>query len=240
MKYDKVMAAAIQHAKDSYPRESCGFFYVRKGRIRYEPVVNQSAESDKFMVSPEDYLRVEALGEIIALVHSHPDGEAAPSVADQQAHSVSGLDWVIVALNGDNGDEVTHCIMPAVTDKPPLMGRVFLHGVTDCYTFVRDWYAELGIALPDFARTDNWWENGENLYLENFAKAGFEQVAEPQDGDVLLMTIGSSVPNHGAIYCGDAIEHHLYGRLSCREVYGQFYRDRTTHVLRHKDRIAND
>ena len=105
MKYDKVMAAAIQHAKDSYPRESCGFFYVQKGRIRYEPVVNQSAESDKFMVSPEDYLRVEALGEIIALVHSHPDGEAAPSVADQQAHSVSGLDWVIVALNGDNGDD---------------------------------------------------------------------------------------------------------------------------------------
>ena len=96
------------------------------GLKRYEPVVNQSAESDKFMVSPEDYLRVEALGEIIALVHSHPDGEAAPSVADQQAHSVSGLDWIIIALNGD---DVTHCVMPANTEKQPLMGRVFLHGV---------------------------------------------------------------------------------------------------------------
>ena len=48
-----------------------------------------------------------------------------------------------------------------------------------------------------------------------------------------LMTIGANVPNHGAVYVGDnIIEHHLYGRLSSREVYGQFYRERTTHVLR--------
>ena len=58
-------------------------------------------------------------------------------------------------------------------------------------------------------------------------------VDEMREGDVLLMIIGANVPNHGAVYVGDnAIEHHLYGRLSSREVYGQFYRERTTHVLR--------
>ena len=49
------------------------------------------------------------------------------------------------------------------------------------------------------------------------------------------MQVLSNVPNHAAIYLGgDVIGHHLYGRLSGRDVYGGYYKKHTTHVLRKK------
>lgn len=226
---------AIAHAKEEYPRESVGFFYVHKGKMRYHAAVNISPEKDRFMVSAEETAQVEAKGEIVALVHSHPDTSPLPSLLDQSAHAVSGLEWVIIGLIDGVADVHT---MPAMTEAVPLMGRTFIHGVTDCYTFIRDWYKqEFSLDLPDFARADKWWELGQNLYVENFEAAGFVAVDDMQYGDVLLMTIGASVANHGAVYVGDGlIEHHLYSRLSCREVFGQFYRDRVRYVVRHNTR----
>lgn len=236
----KQIDEAVQHARDDYPAESVGFFYVRKGRVRYRRAMNLSTERDHFVVSAEEYAEVEQQGEILALVHSHPDGVGLPSVLDQRAHEASGIDWVIIGLASIGADADVH-VMPASTDLPPLYGREFVHGVTDCYAFIRDWYREnFGVELLDFVRANEWWHKGENLYVENFAKAGFSVVDSPQIGDVLLMTVGASVPNHAAIFSEDnVIEHHLYGRLSCREVYGQFYRDRTTHVLRHESRSSS-
>jgi len=49
------------------------------------------------------------------------------------------------------------------------------------------------------------------------------------------MNIRAPISNHCAIYIGDnKILHHLVSRLSCREMYGQHYRQFTTHVLRHE------
>ena len=64
--------------------------------------------------------------------------------------------------------------------------------------------AYLVVILPDFERDDYWWEDGFNLYLDNMAKHGFEQVEEPQIGDVILINIGADVPNHAAILCGQS------------------------------------
>lgn len=130
--------------------------------------------------------------------------------------------------------------MPAVTVIPDLYGRKFIHGMTDCYGFVRDWYQqELGIELPNYNRTDGWWNEGANLYIDNFEHAGFYQVDDLQVGDVIVMQINATVPNHAGVYLGDGlIGHHLYGRLSSKDVYGQFYRDRTTHIVRHKKNTA--
>ena len=76
----------------------------------------------------------------------------------------------------------------------PYVGREFVHGVVDCYSLVRDWYArEWGIELRDYDRRDQWWDHGENLYLENFQKEGFHKipVEELQRGDALLMQLVS-------------------------------------------------
>ncbi|MCU6392133.1 C40 family peptidase, partial [Enterobacter quasiroggenkampii] len=77
-----------------------------------------------------------------------------------------------------------------------------------------------GIEMPDFHRGDDWWRNGQNLYLDNLEATGLYQVplSAAQPGDVLLCCFGSSVPNHAAIYCGDGeLLHHIPPLLSKRE-----------------------
>ena len=60
--------------------------------------------------------------------------------------------------------------------------------------------------------------------------------ADLQPGDGILMRVASPVTNHGAVYLGDnRIIHHVQNRLSCRDIYSEFWRQRTTHVLRHEN-----
>ncbi|KAG0739940.1 hypothetical protein G6F24_017181 [Rhizopus arrhizus] len=80
----------------------------------------------------------------------------------------SGLPWHIVSVGQLAGEAPTcHDIQ---TIEPcgyvaPLEGRQFAHGILDCYSLVRDFYAlELGITLSQYPgpparrrlRTDRW------------------------------------------------------------------------------------
>jgi len=226
---NKCRADAEAHALADYPREAVGLVINARGKPRYVPCRNQSEELDHFILHPEDYAAAEDLGDIIAIVHSHPDAGPEPSLHDIASHAVSRMAWWIVGLK--DGVATWH-EMPAAGEMP-LEGRVFVHGAIDCYTLIRDYYRqERGIDLLDFYRSDDWWHNGGDLYRENFTKAGFVETSTPSNGDVVLMAIGSPTPCHGAIWLdGDILLHHLYGRLSCREVYGAAFRERTTHFL---------
>ena len=67
-------------------------------------------------------------------------------------------------------------------------------------------------------------EHGYNLYLDNFAKEGFSEiVADVQPGDLILMNLGSKVPNHAAIYLGDQLVLHHVQLSFSRDVYGGYY-----------------
>ncbi len=110
-----------------------------------------------FRISPEDYLNARNRGDIVALVHSHPDGKPCLSSADRTLQIQSGLDWWLVC---DNRIHKFRCV-------PHLTGRQFEHGVTDCYTLFRDAYHLAGIDMPDFDREDDWWSQGKSLYLDH-------------------------------------------------------------------------
>jgi cell wall-associated NlpC family hydrolase len=121
------------------------------------------------------------------------------------------------------------------------VGRQYTHGVLDCYQVIVDHYQRtLGITLPDFARTDEWWLKGADLYVQNFEKAGFVCVGDGSHRDIhlndcLLMQMFSPVPNHAAVMVDDnIILQHVAHRLSSRDVYGGYWRKNTTHVLRHR------
>jgi cell wall-associated NlpC family hydrolase len=164
------------------------------------------------------------------VVHSHPYLPALPSQADLVSCEATGLEWHIVSV--PNG--AWHSFRPSGY-VAPLVGRVFSHGVLDCYAVIRDWWQqERGVTLPDFERSDGWWGRGENLYLDNFRRAGFEPCEDLHVGAGLLMQIGSPVPNHAAVYLGDdTILHHVQGRLSSRDIWGGYWRKNTTHILRY-------
>lgn len=229
-----VIAAAEKHARAEFPREACGLVVVKRGRRVYVPCANSAkAPEEHFSIAPEEFAAAEEQGEVVGVFHSHPNASADPSTADLQACNASGVAWHILALPSG----VWNTVAPK-TVSMPLYGREFSHGSCDCYGFVRDWYAqELGIQLDEFKREDEWWRKGQNLYVDNFASQGMYVVTDGslEVGDIVLMQVLSNVPNHAAIYLGgDVIGHHLYGRLSGRDVYGGYYKKHTTHVLRRK------
>lgn len=123
-------------------------------------------------------------------------------------------------------------------------GIDFCHGSTDCYGLIRRVYSEVfHINLTDYARPDFWWDHEDmyNLYMDNFENEGFRLVDSDltrnwELGDVILMAIQSTVPNHAAIYLGNGkILHHFYGRKSTIENYWRLWKNTTTGVIRHKD-----
>jgi proteasome lid subunit RPN8/RPN11 len=213
----------LNHAKQCGLAECCGFVIDNK---TYLPCKNISPTStETFEIAPDDWIQAELQGEITAVVHSHPDGLPILSQADQFYQKQTGLPWWLVC---DNKIHKFRYIKP-------LLGREFKHGETDCLTLVRDAYMLTGIDLPDYVRQDDWWHNGQNLYLDLLPKNDFEQVRDIQEGDVILVCLGSTTPNHAAIYIGNQfILHHCPKRLSKRDLYSGFWRNYTHSIWRHK------
>lgn len=233
---DAIVAAVRQHAAHEAPRECCGVVVGIGGKQTYRPCRNVSKEPAAFEIDALDWVTAEDAGEILAICHSHVFVSPRPSQADLVECERNGLPWLIV--NHPTG--AFEWVRPSGY-QAPLIGRLFAHGVLDCYTIVRDWYArELSIALPDFKRAYGWWQFGEDLYRRHFREAGFEAIdaAAMAPHDVVLMAVRSpdpAQPNHAAVYIGQQkILQHLQGRLSSRDVYGGWYRKVTTHVLRHR------
>ncbi|STN46989.1 tail fiber component K [Escherichia coli] len=78
-------SAILAHARRCAPAESCGFVISTPEGEWYIPCVNISAEPEAyFRIAPEDWLRAEMQGEIVALVHSHPGGLPWLSEADRR------------------------------------------------------------------------------------------------------------------------------------------------------------
>jgi proteasome lid subunit RPN8/RPN11 len=229
------LQAIREHAQADYPRESCGVVIVRKGRERYVPCRNSATGNDHFIIHPGDYAAAEDEGALTCIVHSHPNAAPTPSEADLVGCEASRLPWLIV--NWPTG--AIHQFAPSGY-QAPLVGRQFSYNVLDCYSLIQDYYARtLAITLPDFPHAERFWETGGDLYLDNFAKAGFVAVDTIQQHDVLLMQIGAAKPNHGAIYIGDSkIMQHLMGRLSSIDVWGGYWEKCTVKIVRHRDLLC--
>jgi proteasome lid subunit RPN8/RPN11 len=228
---DETRDAILEHARADFPREACGLILNIKGKELYRPCRNIASSNGDFIIDPLDFAKAEDEGQILQVVHSHCNQSAKPSQTDLVSCESSGFPWVIVALPS----ETWHEFSPSGY-KAPLLGRQYSHGVLDCFSFLKDWYLEnLGIELPDFDRPDEWWTKGLNLYMENYEKAGFYPVDQPEYGDIIIMNIASKVPNHGAVYIGNGmIAHHPQGRLSCRELFGGYWAKCARVVVRYK------
>ncbi|VUD48399.1 hypothetical protein TDB9533_01226 [Thalassocella blandensis] len=206
-----VLNVAKKHAESSYPKESCGLVvddkYVRTKNVAKDP-------ENCFAIS-RDRLKKFA-GKIQAVIHSHPDGNYFPSRADMKGQIASAVPWGIVHVQKGVardpffwGDQ-----MPV----PDLKGRPFQHGVTDCYSLVRDYYRlEKNILLDEFPRDWEWWLDPQfNLYEQNFKSQKFRIIddAEVREGDCFLAQIRSKVINHAGVYVGRGLILHQLGHRS--------------------------
>lgn len=227
----------IKHALEEKPSECCGLAIIRKGKLLYKRCKNIT-KGNQFTIDPLDYAEAEDLGEIVGVCHSHINTSVNPSEADLVGIEKSKIPWLIV-----NPDTLQSSITYPNGFELPLVGRKFKHGVIDCYTLVQDYYKKLDINLVDFFREEEWWLKGKDLYRDNFKEAGFIKVGgsdfkDFNKHDAILMQVGSSVPNHAAVYIDDnIILQHCQGRLSSKDIYSGYWRKATVLVLRHKDLI---
>lgn len=236
----KLRRAILAHAEEEYPKECCGVIVDGE----YFECRNISPEPEKsFKIHPSDLIEFE--GRIEAYVHSHPDATSKMSQADRVYMEYAGKPYVICSFPAREFG-----VYAPTGYKAPLVGRTFIHGVLDCYGLVKDFYErELQIILGDYERADKWWNTeGISLYEENFEREGFYQVNDLQYGDLILCCVESKVPNHALIYLGEQADlkseqappcigtglvlHHLYGRKSTREMYGEYWQSKTKMFIR--------
>lgn len=232
---DQIRAASLA----AYPQEAV--FLITPGECRQ--VRNVASEpTQTFRVDKRSMAAAIKRG-LLAVVHSHPDFPDCPSEADMRGQLASGVPWGIVATDGQ---QTTPIRWWGHGERGPLIGRGFVHGITDCYGLIRDYYAdELGIDLPEYPRSWEWWRNGGNLYLEGFAEAGFRRIeqSEAKPGDMWLAQLRSDVPSHGGIVLDSGLAlHHPSARypvdsarLSRREPIGRWL-PYITHWMRHTAR----
>lgn len=242
-RYAPALKSAREHARLVFPEESCGFIvdglYIALTNIARP--AGEHVQNDRdcpcvlcaFVVEDREYLKY--AGRIQAVVHSHPNGPAFPSASDMIHQDASGLAWIILTLDESRFGPVT--VWGGDCPIEPLIGREFIHGISDCYSLIKDVF-DLGrealaqqeidwplapISLPVAPRNDGWWELGDDLYQDNFGPAGFVEVSisDVKPGDVFLAKIRSQKLNHGGVLLNNnLILHHLPQRLSRREPAG--------------------
>ena len=110
---------ALVHAKDQNPKESVGLLLNIRGKKRYYPCENLAITSyQEFILNPEDYVKADNLGDIVAVIHSHPISSPEPSQADKVSCERSNLPWHII-----NPQTEEWAYLEPSGYKAPLLGR---------------------------------------------------------------------------------------------------------------------
>lgn len=179
-----------------------------------------------------DYITEDLVGVVI-----YKEDKNIFSISENERKEMNTLKVPFVTL-GSSRDISEVFIPDRFFENAKLVNRPFLHGMFDCYTLIRDYYRRnFNIMLPtNMQRNWEWWTEGSNLYVDNARSYGFEEVNEIKKHDVLVMSIGSQVPNHGAIYLGDnKILHHIGGRFSTIENLKSSYKHSLSVIYRNKN-----
>ena len=141
------------HALDAWPAAACGGVFGRGGGAVYRPLDGVAdAPRETFRIDAAAVREVDAsLGAPAAIVIAHPSPEGAeggkidpllftPSAAEMRAQLDLALPFGVVVC--DRAQAYRPFWFGDQCPIPPLLGRPFRHGVTDCFSVVRDWYRQ--------------------------------------------------------------------------------------------------
>ena len=202
--------------------ERCGVVLKDGTEVEYG---NLSAESNEFVLDSQAW--VDHDDDIVAIFHTHPNGEPFLSTADRVSQVQSGLPWVLY----------TQGKRKVFDPVPRLLGREFSYGTADCYALVKDSYHLAGIELPVLERGDIDDDASQERITEELVKvfSKVRDISEAQIGDVVVTALGGKA-SHMAIYIGEGrILHHAYNQMSLRERLSEGWLKRIHSIWRHPD-----
>tara|TARA_Y100000592_G_scaffold51777_1_gene81801 strand:+ start:871 stop:1587 length:717 start_codon:yes stop_codon:yes gene_type:complete len=227
---------AVTYAEKEAPKEACGLLAVIKGQEKFWPCKNiAEGQHEFFALDPEDWADCEDQGgEILGVIHSHPEGSSEPSDGDKASCENIGYPYFIYSVNHKSWNE----IKPSGWKAPSLIGRTWIWGKQDCWNLITDYFLEKKqINLKHWERPKSIKYFCENPYFEKVLKgSGFIEVNKNkiQKNDVLLMQGSYKKLSHVALYLGNQlILHHEIKKLSCKELYDLEYIQATKKVYRY-------
>lgn len=199
-----------QEAVAAFPNEAV-WLITKKGCKLVKNVADDPTQF--FEVAPKDLQKAKAAG-LLAVVHSHVNGQHYPSEADLASQFKSRVPWGLLTTDGVGSSEIRWWGSTNPEQVEDLEGRTFCHGASDCYALVKDYYlVKLGIKLPEFPRGWRWWDT-QNLLEEGFPVAGFSEVKDaPREHDVWLASFNDREGklNHCGVLLDNDLTHHHPG-----------------------------
>ena len=93
----------MDHAISCVPEESCGLLGKINNKIIFFKCNNKSKDKNKnFLISIDDWIRIEDESEIIGIVHSHPTGSAELSKNDRKNCIELDYPYYVVSVENKN------------------------------------------------------------------------------------------------------------------------------------------
>jgi len=90
----------INHCGSSPNAEQCGFVVVENGNLEIKPVINRSQnQKQEFNISAQDFLYIKKNFEIVAVYHSHPQGDEKPSEFDCKMSELVCYPFLVFSIN---------------------------------------------------------------------------------------------------------------------------------------------
>lgn len=221
-----------EHFKEWYPKEGCGVLVAIKGKKEWIACDNVAEDGDDFVIDSKQYIAASRKGDIVGIVHSHPDCSNEPSGNDIKYCNTLGIPYYIFSY-----PEMELNILQPERSNKILKGREYEFGVNDCFEAMRDYLALQNIKIPSRAAfEDDWWEKGLDYFTDEIIKDyGYTRVeGNMHANDVIIFTINASVGNHCGVYLGDDVFfHHAENRISCRENLYPFWKQHISGVYRY-------
>lgn len=203
--YPEYLEQIRAEALEAYPEE--GAWVITGAGCRR--VENNAVEPTKYFdISKSEVRRAQKEG-LLAVVHSHVNGQHYPGAMDMQYQINTAVPWGLLTCDGVNSSGITWWGGRGEGNTEDFLDRTFRHGVTDCYALVRDYYDQtFDIQLPEMPRDWRWWETNPTFMPDGLEQTGFSRIkTDPKPGDIWLASIG--VRDGAITHCGVLLEDGL-------------------------------
>ena len=188
----KIKEKIKEHAMKEAPRECCGLIVSNGKDVEVLPCNNNSSRPEHhFVIPPRDYVGASSAGKIEAIYHSHPDGPAEFSLADQQNYNATKERFILYSVKDDKFCDSLE------QQNSDLLGRSFKLGETDCMNIAMDYYRnkfKIKSTYEEVWPSDNYYFNEDGKInikkvIERIKYFNFSLVKneEPKEHDLLVL-----------------------------------------------------